>query len=430
MTYNNEEVDDTIKSIINDALSYSGRFQYVKSQPITELQLYRVINGVDVDNKRFITKYDYDENKQFEKIGSKTFREWYNEYLRQFYEMIDNTPTNVKKYIIPLVNMNENVFGYKSIDKLKTLQTHYNQQYYEPPKRITNYFPLKYNIKRFQLHKVRGRNCYLIDLMKTGPFYYLLAINVNTRFLFSEPTNYELDENDDDGIVYVSNSAKNAEICASTMIKLIKNGWNPKYIESDGESSFNSDYVKRIVYETYHIQYRAVRRNYKTQYPEFMTDEYQKWNNKTEPIHSSLSIIDRVTRTIRDIAYNLKIGIISPQAMKRIVDIYNNAPHKTLSKYAEFIVTPSMVQNDKKLESYIVRKIMQHNYTILNDLEFKLEKGTRVKIYNDKNPLTKRRTIIRPGSFIIDGFEKGLYKVKNKNNGEILYIPRYKLCKV
>ena len=81
MTYNNEEVENTIKSIIDEALSYSGRFQYVKSQPITELQLYRVINGVDVDNKRFITKYDYDKNKQFEKIGSKTFREWYNEYL-------------------------------------------------------------------------------------------------------------------------------------------------------------------------------------------------------------------------------------------------------------------------------------------------------------------------------------------------------------
>ena len=94
-----------------------------------------------------------------------------------------------------------------------------------------------------------------------------------------------------------------------------------------------------------------------------MTDEYRKWNNKTEPMHTSLAIIDRVTRTICDIAFNLKIGIIRLQAMKKIVDLYNNAPHKTLSKYAGFAVTPTMVQNDEKLESYIVRKIMQHNYT-------------------------------------------------------------------
>ena len=73
---------------------------------------------------------------------------------------------------------------------------------------------------------------------------------------------------------------------------------------------------------------------------------------------------------------------------------------------------------------------MQLNYTIIKDLEFKLDKGTRVKIYNDKDPFAKWRTIIRPGSFVIDGFEKGLYKVKNKNNGDILFIPRYKLCTV
>ena len=250
--------DEDIQSIINEAVSYSGNFQYVKSQPITELQLYRAINGVDVDNKRFITKRDYDKNKQFEEVGSKTFREWYNEYLRQYNEYLrqyhEMSPTHVKQYNIPLVNMNENTFGYKSINKLKTLQTHYNQQYYEPPKRITNSFPLKHNIKRFQLQNVRGRNCYLIDLMKTGPLYYLLAINVNTRFFFSEPTNQILDENDDDGVVCVSNSAKNAHICATAMMKLIKNGWNPKYIESDGESNFNSDYVRRLVYEPYKIQ--------------------------------------------------------------------------------------------------------------------------------------------------------------------------------
>ena len=128
-----------------------------------------------------------------------------------------------------------------------------------------------------------------------------------------------------------------------------------------------------------------------------MTEECEKWNNRTEPMHTLLAIIDRVTITIRDIAFNLKIGVIKPQAMKQIVNFYNNAPRKTLSKYAGFPVTPTMAQNDAKLEWYIVRKIMQHNHIIMHDLEFKLDEGTRVKAYNEKDPFAKRRTVIRPG---------------------------------
>ena len=118
--------------------------------------------------------------------------------------------------------------------------------------------------------------------------------------------------------ISVSNTVKNGIICADAMIRLITNGWNLKYIESDGESSFNSDYVNEVVYEQYNIQYCRVRRNYKTQYPKFMTNEYKKWNNRTEPMHTSLVIIDRVTRTIQDIAFNLKIGVIRPNAMKKL----------------------------------------------------------------------------------------------------------------
>ena len=48
-----------------------------------------------------------------------------------------------------------------------------------------------------------------------------------------------------------------------------------------------------------------------------------------------------------------------------------------------------MVQPEPKLETYIVIKIMQGSHTIMNDLEFKLNKGTCVKWYNEKDPITK-----------------------------------------
>jgi hypothetical protein len=42
-----------------------------------------------------------------------------------------------------------------------------------------------------------------------------------------------------------------------------------------------------------------------------------------------LSLIDRVTRTIRDIAFNLQFPI-TPRRMEYIVNLYNQVPH-TLS---------------------------------------------------------------------------------------------------
>ena len=54
----------------------------------------------------------------------------------------------------------------------------------------------------------------------------------------------------------------------------------------------------------------------------------------SEPYHSSLSILDRVVRIIRDLAYNLKYLIITPDRMQHLVYIYNNVPHETLTHYA------------------------------------------------------------------------------------------------
>ena len=434
--------DERVSKIINEAITHTGRFTEAKSDPITTLQLYRVINGRKVNDNNYINQITYNQESQYRYYGTLTHHEWYSTYKERRYRAIeekkmedykikkdevkDKTETDNKEHK-PIEQIN---FGYKGLDKIKSLYKHYGKEYVEPKvqKQITNYFPLKQNIKNYSLHKVRPRNSWLIDLMKSGKIYYLLAINVNTRYLLAEPTNATIEENkDDEGIVKISNSAKNEKICADVMQRLINKGWKPKYIESDGEGGFKSDYVNRVIYERYNIIHKEVPRQKKTVYPMFMKDESEKWNNKTEPMHGSLGIIDRITRTIRDMAYNMKIGVILPPDMKKIVEYYNNAPHKGLSKYAGFSITPLMVQNDPKLEEWIVRKIMQKNYEVMNRKGFKLKRGTEVKVYNEKDSLSKRRTVIRPDEFMILRFDKGLYKVKNKTDNSIQLVPRYKL---
>ena len=154
---------------------------------------------------------------------------------------------------------------------------------------------------------------------------------------------------------------------------------------------------------------------------------------KTDPLHSSLGIIDRVIRTIRDMTYNMNIGVITPEVMNEIVNQYNNAPHRGLSKWAGFSVTPKMVNDDPELENYIVRRILQANWEIKNNASFNINDGVNVKVYNEKDPMMKRRSIIQPGSFKVIGKENGLFKVEGRVNGKdgkIQLLPRYLLAPI
>ena len=106
------------------------------------------------------------------------------------------------------------------------------------------------------------------------------------------------------------------------------------------------------------------------------------------------------------------ISPITPPAMVKIIDLYNNAPHKTLSKLIGFEVSPSMVQNDKALESEIIRQIDIENDHIKNNIGFILDVGSKVYIYNSKDGLNKRRSMIKPYIGIIKGFNGVVYEVE------------------
>ena len=159
-------------------------------------------------------------------------------------------------------------------------------------------------------------------------------------------------------------------------------------------------------------------------YLDFMKKEQKQV--KTDPMHSSLGLIDRVIRTLRDMAYNIGTGIITPSIMDKLVRQYNNAPHKILSKYSRKNVSPRMVQEDKELQSLIEKYICKENYNILTSDGFVLPKGMSVKLYNEKDAMMKRRSNVQPGNYRVIGFKNGLYEVKGQKNVR-LFIPRWKI---
>ena len=117
---------------------------------------------------------------------------------------------------------------------------------------------------------------------------------------------------------------------------MMNSGMAIQHLTGDGEKAFNS-FEANIFYDKKGIDFKPVPRQVMGAYPDFMKKEQKAV--KTDPLHGSLGIIDRVIRTIRDMAYNMKIGVITQLDMDDIVKQYNHAPHKGLSKWAGFVVS-------------------------------------------------------------------------------------------
>ena len=355
----------------------------------------------------------------FDKMGKNETREQlYQYYLEQRNQYFKRTSFKIPNYN-PKVPIEKYNYNYKELTKLK-----------DDP----NYFPLKQNLKKYSLHSVAPRYSYIIDLMfENRKYCYLVAININTRKLWVEPTNVKINvtnaDEDDEKIEYrIIDQMKSSTLFIDALQQMIAKGMKIKYLKGDGEKAFDSDTAKRF-YEDKGIEWTPVKMRQQTQYPDYMNElnMVKKLKNKTEPNHTSLGLIDRVIRTIRDIAYNLKEGVITPPIMQFIVHCYNNTPHITLSKYAGYKVTPNDVDNNEELERFIVRKIQQENYDTTSHPGFDIPINEEVVVYNVPTSMAKRRTVIEPGNWIINQRLGNIYEIVDADNNNKKLVSRYKI---
>ena len=364
------------------------------------------------------------------RTGKDTLNSVYNYYLEQRrIELATQQKTTPFNSDLTIEEFNK-IIGYKGANKRKALttinygQSNINDNYINFE--TSNRFPLKEN-KHYQLHTIAPRFSYIIDLMFENKEYcYLVAININTRKIWVEKTNFEpppiAEEQTEEQFAKLAKaSMKNAKSTENIkralekiLAKMKKENTTIKHLRGDGKSAFQSKLMKETFYDINEIDFVEVQREATTKYPEFMyknhmvksirnkhdSSETQGW--KTEPKHSSLGLIDRAIRTIRDLAFNMKVGIITPKIMKIIVWQYNNAPHDTLSKYAGKPVSPNEVDSKPELEAFIVRRIQQDNFNIMTKSNYDIKEGIRVKIYNERNNMMKRRSEIEDGKWSVN----------------------------
>lgn len=354
----------------------------------------------DTFRDKLIHLVNYDDKfydlSQFRKIvekwsrTTKSIREWYEEYKKlynkRYNNIIEPKDNNIDKNIAAFRSKYKNYRIGKDIDK----------------NTVKNSFPIRKN-KKFMLNRVGKLNEYMEDIMFEGKYAYLVLININTRYLCVEPLNMKHGDN------YIKTNTKSAKSYL-TALREINKRLNKifyitrkiKYLFGDGESCFDSKEAWNY-YNWYDIKFNPVSR-------------IDGENGKSYPIHTGLSIIDRVIRTIRDMANNLKIKkIINPVDMEYIVDYYNKSIHKTLSKFANFPVSPEMVQNDLELEKYIIFNMVKDNYNKINKSDYKLNEGQIITVYNPKNNIIgKKRNITKPDKYIFVSqkrFNGGLFNV-------------------
>ena len=322
-----------------------------------------------------------------------------------------------------------NLIGFKGQRKIQALQKQFpNRNVNQEALSQSSHFPLKQNIKKYQTHKIAPRHSYIIDLMFDHEFVYLVAININTKYLFVEAVNQQIFPQEDDiekaeSVKYERlNSIIKSENFINTIKLMIQKGFDGKFLQGDGEGAFKSTKTAEVL-KSLGITFQTVPRQQKTVYPNFMREndpKKAKLLKKTDPLHSSLGIIDRVIRTIRDMAYIMNIGRITPEIMYEIVRQYNNAPHKSLSKWVGFEVTPQMVQEDYQLEEFIIRRIAQENDRIASQPGYKIPYGIFVKVYNESDGMLKRRSQVQPFLYKVIGQQGSLYLVQHGNSKPIL----------
>ena len=262
-------------------------------------------------------------------------------------------------------------------------------------------FDLQESKKNYLCHLFYPNGTYFTDIFFTGSQnkMYLMLLDFHTRKLYARP-------------LQIKKSYQLYEALYEIMTQNDLVG-KIKFLIADGEKGFQGPQFETLFLIPYKIKFIPVKKD--EIYPHYRI-----------PNHDKLGVINRVMRTIRDMAYVAGIPDPIPEkAMQHLVNTYNRAPHTFLSKYYGHPISPNEVDEEKKLK--IWRRVQQHNYNVSKRRGFYIKPGSRVAVYNDDDPLRhKRRMQVRPVSYTVKGYRNGGYDVID-DFGRELNVSRYKM---
>ena len=249
-----------------------------------------------------------------------------------------------------------------------------------------------YQIKIFS----RSLNTWFMDLLDNGkenePRFWFVFIGTNNRYGVALPLN-----------------SKNAEDVRDALNIFISE-FSPAKLTSDQEKAFME---KRNI--------------------ELMKEKKVLLQTVPERNHSSLSLIDRFIRTLRDMnrvvdgeinkqSTDEEFKSFSIEKMDELIDIYNNTYHSAIK------CTPKEMFDNEELEKEYIFNCMDKHEKQKRIEDFELKENEFVRYVIDKDPLKKKRYNVSNESYKIVGKE-GKHYILEAADGTTMIKPRYKLVR-
>lgn len=271
------------------------------------------------------------------------------------------------------------------------------------------HFNIRKQIKKYQFKTYsRVPGGFIGDIFfNKSKFACLLLININTRKAYGYAlNNVEIEPigNREYTIMYSTTNKKTT----SNLINVFKQFLNDidnkiTSLRFDNESAVKSK------------QFQTMLRN-----------NGIKFVPVVEGSHTSLSLIDRLCRTIRDISYNLRIKILTQNDINKVLNIYNNMYHSSLSKILNKKITPNEVNEHPELEQQIINYCIDYNKQLkVLHPEIELQVGQICKVYQPFDKFKKRRRLLKKDYYKIVNKTGNIYTVQNVRNNKKIDVPRY-----
>ena len=375
-------------------------------QLMNELKNYVLMNPnrdktllkIDLRNKGFdkllnnhkIELDDYINNKR--KIKTITIKK--NEDINDF---LQNPPTRDLQNNIKLF---EYFFNRKPSDyEIQLLNVH------EPQ------FNIRKQIKNYQFKTYsRIPGGFIGDIFfNKSKFACLLLININTRkayaYVLNNVESKPIGGQNEEYTITYSTTNKKTTTNLINVFKQFLNDIDHKItsLRFDNESAVKSK------------QFQTMLRNNDI-----------KFISVVEGSHTSLSLIDRLCRTIRDISYNMGIKILTQNDINKVLNVYNNMYHSSLSKILGKKITPNEVNEHPELEQQIINYCIDYNKQLkVLHPEIELQIGQICKVYQPFDKFKKRRRLLKKDYYKIINKTGNIYTVQNTRNNKKIDVPRY-----
>lgn len=277
------------------------------------------------------------------------------------------------------------------------------------------HFNIRKQIKKYQFKTYsRIPGGFIGDIFfNKSKFACLLLININTRKAYAYAlNNVEIEPisqaNDYGGQEYTITYSTTNKKTTNNLINVFKQFLNDVNHKITSLRFDNESAVKSKSFQT------------------MLRNNGIKFIPVVEGSHTSLSLIDRLCRTIRDISYNLGIKILTQKDINKVLDVYNNMYHSSLSKILAKKITPNEVNEHPELEQQIINYCIDYNKQLkVLHPEIELEIGQICKVYQPFDKFKKRRRLLKKDYYKIVNKTGNIYTVQNMRNNKKIDVPRY-----